>query len=336
MITHACTRSAGTDTQVGVLSGPEARREPLDVAANELVWVDIADPTPDDIDWLERTFHFHQLALEDVTRRHQRAKIDEYADYYFAVFYAARPDAAAHRIVTSELQFFWGATYLVTIHTAVFPEIADLVERVRDQTLTPVITAGERRLAIADLVYRLIDTIVDGYSPAVDALADWSEGIEEAMFSRRRRRAQDTLYAIFALKKQLLEMRRLIAPGRDVVNVLLRRDHTLFGDEFVPYFQDVYDHTARVIDSLDTYRDLLASALDAHLSIISNEVSQTVKKMTALTAILMVNSLIAGIYGMNFDFMPELHLEYGYAYALSLMLVASLLMWMLFRRIQWW
>ena len=96
-------------------------------------------------------------------------------------------------------------------------------------------------------------------------------------------------------------MRKTIAPSREIVNVLLRRDHALFGNEFVPYFQDVYDHTVRVIDTLDTYRDLLASALDAHLSIVSNDVSQTVKKMTAVTAILMVNALIAGIYGMNFD-----------------------------------
>jgi magnesium transporter len=103
----------------------------------------------------------------------------------------------------------------------------------------------------------------------------------------------------------------------------------------VPYFQDVYDHTVRAIDTLDTYRDLLASALDVHLSIVSNEVSQTVRKMTAITAILMVNALIAGIYGMNFDRIPELHWEYGYFYALGLMFAVSLAMFIGLRRIQW-
>jgi magnesium transporter len=98
----------------------------------------------------------------------------------------------------------------------------------------------------------------------------------------------------------------------------------------------VYDHTVRVIDSLDTYRDLLASALDTHLSIVSNEVSQTVKKMTAVTAILMVNALIAGIYGMNFDVMPELQWRYGYAWALGLMITATIALWIVFRRIRWW
>jgi magnesium transporter len=152
-------------------------------------------------------------------------------------------------------------------------------------------------------------------------VAEWTEEIEEAMFASRRQPARAT-EAIFSLKKDLLQLRKSIPPSREVVNVVLRRDHALFGEELVPYFQDVYDHSVRVIDSLDTYRDLLASALDTHLSIVSNDVSQTVKKMTAVTAILMVDALVAGIYGMNFDRMPELHWEYGYPFALALIAVA--------------
>ncbi len=181
-----------------------------------------------------------------------------------------------------------------------------------------------------------IDAVVDGYFPAVDALAEWSEAIEESMFAGSHGRTGATLEAIFQLKKDLLHLRRAISPSREVVNVLLRRNHPLFGDAFYPYFQDVYDHAVRVIDSLDTYRDLLTSALDTHLSIVSNEVGQTVKKMTAVTAILMVNALIAGIYGMNFEVMPELRWEYGYAWALGLMVAASVALWLLFKRIQWW
>jgi magnesium transporter len=184
------------------------------VSANELLWVDIADPKPDDIKWLEATFGFHQLALEDVTRRHQRAKIDKYPDYYFGVLYAARTEVGARRISTSELQFFWGAKYLVTIHSESFPEIDDLVARVRAGTLTPVLSAGERRRGIPDLVYRLIDAVVDGYFPAVDALAEWTEDIEAEMFSLTGRRSRETLQFIFSLKKSLLEMRKTIAPWR--------------------------------------------------------------------------------------------------------------------------
>jgi magnesium transporter len=121
------------------------------------------------------------------------------------------------------------------------------------------------------------------------------------------------LQTIFGIRKDLIQVRKVVAPGCEVINVLLRRDHQLFGDDFYPYVQDVYDHTVRVIDSLDTYRDLLGSALDTYLSIVSNDVSQTVKKMTAVTAILMVNALIAGVYGMNFEVMPELKWTYARA-----------------------
>jgi magnesium transporter len=336
VICCALVRAKRAGSALKVLSAEELAQPRIDLARYDLVWVDIAEPAADDVDWLERTFGFHRLALEDVSRRNQRAKIDEYPGYYFAVLYAARPDVDAHRIAESELQFFWSASYLVTIHADPFPEIADIATRARDGMLTASVGADGRTLVVADIAYRLIDAVVDGYFPVADALADWTEDIEEKMFASVRGRTQDTLQAIFDLRKQLLQMRKTIAPSREIVNVLLRRDHALFADEFLPYFQDIYDHTVRIIDTLDTYRDLLASALDVHLSIVSNDVSQTVKKMTAVTAILMVNALIAGVYGMNFDIMPELHWQYGYVWALGLMVAASVGLWIHFRRIRWW
>jgi magnesium transporter len=186
---------------------------------------------------------------------------------------------------------------------------------------------------IPDLVYRLFDAMVDGYFPAVDVLAERIEELDERIF--RRQGGLDVLQTIFALRKDLMQMRKVVAPSREVINVVLRRDLELFGDELYPYFQDVYDHVVRVIESLDTYRDVLGSAVDTQLSVSSNEVSQTVKRMTAVTTILMVNSLVAGIYGMNFVNIPELDWQYGCAWALGLMLIASVALWALFRRIRW-
>jgi magnesium transporter len=300
----------------------------------DLVWVDIVDPTSADVAWLERTFGFHQLALEDVVRKHQRPKLEEYPGYVFGVLYATRLDPGSRRVIGVELQFFWGPTYLVTLHTQQFPEIDDLAGRVRSGTMVPIIKSAGRQLGVADVVYRLIDAIVDGYFPAVDAIAEWTEDIEEQMFAGQR--GSEMLQTIFGIRKDLIQLRKLIAPSREAINVLLRRESDLFGDEFDPYFQDVYDHTVRVIESLDTYRDLLGSAVDTYLSIVSNDVGQTVRKMTAVTAILMVNALIAGIYGMNFVNMPELQWQFGYYYALGLMLLCSLVLWALFRRIRWW
>jgi magnesium transporter len=319
-----------------LVSADDVRRGSVDLDPRDLVWVDLSQPTEDDISWLERTFHFHPLAMEDVRLRHQRAKLDEYTDYYFGVLYAVRTDPAQRRVRTAELQFFWGGSYLVTLHADPFPEIDHLAERLRSESLPPVVGEHTREVSIADLAYRLIDAVVDTYFPAVDAVAEWSEAIESRMFASSRRPPRGTLQAIFNLKKDLLGLRKVISPSREAVNVLLRREQHLFGDDLQPYFQDVYDHTVRAIDSLDTYRDLLTSALDTYLSIVSNDVAQTVKKMTAVTAILMVDALVAGIYGMNFDRMPELHWEYGYAWALGLMLVLSAALWALFRRIEWW
>jgi magnesium transporter len=190
-----------------------------------------------------------------------------------------------------------------------------------------------RPFGITDLTYELCDAVVDGYFPALDALAEASEDIEDEMFSTRRSSA--TLQAIFLLKKDLFHIRKVVAPARDVMNIVLRRDRKQFSEEYLPYFQDLYDRTNRVIDGLDTYRDMLSSAMDTYLSFVSNDVNLTVKRMTALTAILMVDALIVGNYGMNFEYMPELHWPLGYLWALGLMVAATVGLWALFRRIRW-
>jgi magnesium transporter len=339
MIAYVVARLAGQDPSDGAvheLKAADVREHPLRPEDYDLLWIDVLDAEADDIDWLRRTFNFHPLALEDVAGRNQRTKIDEYPGYYFGDLYAAAARhtiAGGHRITTSELQFFWGANFLVTLHDARLDVIDDLIARTRNGKLLPVVLARGSVLIIPDLTYRIIDGLADGYFPVVDALAEWANDIEEEMFSARRDR--DTLEAIFSVKKQLFQLRKVVGPSRDAVNVLLRRDHTFFGDEFYPYFQDVYDHLVRLIDSLDGYRDLLSSLLDTYLSFVSNDVNQTVKKMTGVTAILMVDALIAGIYGMNFEYMPELQWTYGYLYALSLMLGVSLAMWLLLRRVRW-
>jgi magnesium transporter len=340
VIAHACAVAADrADGALRMLDITTLGDRPPRLEDHAAVWIDIAEPNQHDIDWLRSTFNFHPIALEDVTRQHQRPKLDTYNDYYFGVLYAAlrRPSrvgrARAGRIETRELQFFWSKSSLVTIHVLPLPEIDDLIERVKDRSLGQVAHTNGRSLQVADLAYWLIDSVVDGYFPIVDLIAEWSEDIEEDMFSPRR--SSQTLQSIFTLKKDLFQLRKVLAPSREVVNMLLRREHDLFGDEFYPYFQDVYDHINRVIDSLDTYRDLLSSGLDTYLSFVSNDVNQTVKKMTAVTAILMVDALVAGIYGMNFTAMPELNWQYGYPFAVSLMLIATATLFAIFRRLRW-
>jgi magnesium transporter len=329
VLAHAFVRDKPDD---GLRALDTAASEALDVSDRNLVWLDLENPDDADLELLSRIFRFHPLALEDVSRRHQRPKVDEYPDHYFVVLYAARMEAGSHRLETAEIQMFWGGNYLVTVHTTPSPEIMDLARRIGHGQVTGLANGPSLKPNSGDLVYRLVDAIVDGYFPLIDAIAERAEAIEERMFSENR---QGTLEDLFLLKKDMLHLRRVIAPSREVLNVILRRDRGFIDQSLVPYFQDVYDHTVRVIDSLDTYRDLLSTSVDVHLSLTSNSVNQTVKRMTAVTAILMVMALVSGVYGMNFDLIPELHWQYGYAWALGLMAVLGIGLWLWFKRIDW-
>lgn len=297
---------------------PEEISELLPEGDNVL-WLDVQDPTPGDMELLRKEFGFHPLALEDVEKAHQRAKIDQYEGYYFLVFYALRGNEAC------ELNLFIGPNYLVTVHRGEVPEINETLERWRQN-------ADRLERGIGVLVYSLLDAIVDGYFPFLDAIAERVEDIEEAIFAPRSR---DCLAEVFALKKALLNIRRVLAPERDVLNVLVRRDQPMFGQDVLIYFQDVYDHAIRVLDAIDLYRDQLSSTLEAYLSVASNRLNFVMKRMTALATILMSVTLIASVYGMNFDVMPELHWQFGYGYAIGLMLAIAIGLTVLFMRIDW-
>lgn len=289
------------------------------------VWLDLAHPGPDEIDLLSEEFDFHPLAIEDAIRQHQRPKIDVYNGYYFLVFYALCAIDGGHRIDAQQIAMFVGPKYVVTIHRGVVQVIDETRNRLQQ---APAALASLRGL----LVYNLLDAMVDDYFPLIDHLADHVEELEERIFTRFDRRA---LQGIFELKHELLKMRRVVAPERDVLNTLLRREVPIFDSEVALYFQDVYDHLLRVTDSLDTYRELLTSAQDAYLSVQSNELNQVMKVLTIASIALMSAALIAGIYGMNFEVMPELRWQWGYPFALGLMAAVVVSLLVFFRWKKW-
>jgi magnesium transporter len=184
------------------------------------------------------------------------------------------------------------------------------------------------------LLYAILDAAVDGYFPLLDRLSDRIEDLEDQILAGRQTGAA-TLRPILGLKRQLLDLRRSLSPQRDVANALLRRDLPLVDDASAPYFQDLYDHLIRVLDQLDLQRDLLASALEANLSVTSNNLNAVMKRLTAFTVIIMVPTLIAGIYGMNFHFMPELSSPLGYPFALGTMAASMIGAAIFFRRNDW-
>ena len=290
-----------------------------------LMWLDVCDPGPNEVELLRREFGFHELALEDVSKAHQRPKCDTYQNYYFIVVYAAAhtPD----RFVPMELQIFWGENYVVTIHRGHLGLLEEARKRWEGYE-------NRRQHGVGYLMYSILDSMVDAYFPLQDWVAEQVEDLEEIMFARA---GEEVLSDLFQLRKELLRMRRLLAPTRDVLNEIVRRDLPLFPQSLHPYFSDVYDHSLRVLDGLDIYRDLLASALDLHLSAVSNRLNQTVKRMTALTLIVMVPTLVAGVYGMNFEksFIPSSDWDLGFPAVTALMgllIVGGLLV---ARRVDW-
>jgi magnesium transporter len=292
------------------------------------LWIDVINPTQAELEELGRTFGFHPLAVEDARKRHQRPKVDEYQDHLFIVIYALDPPGdAAERPAMQELAMFVMKHAVLTVRWQEIDELEVAAHRWRDRARDDQVDDP------AMLLYTIVDSIVDGYFPCIDDIGDRIEDLEEAMFNGTD---PDTLQHIFRMKRLLLEMRRAVAPSRDVFNALLRRELPLLGPNSLAYFQDVYDHVIRVTDSIDAYRDILSSVVDIHLSLVSNNLNKTVQKLTSASIVLMSLALVAGIYGMNFEHMPELGWRYGYVAALGLMAALGISLFMLFRRLGWW
>jgi magnesium transporter len=184
-----------------------------------------------------------------------------------------------------------------------------------------------------EILYALLDAAVVCYFPELDGISDRLDSLEDRVLEGEADR--EILADILHLKRRLLELRRVLAPMRDVANTLLRRDLEIVDASSAPYYQDLYDHLVRVLDQVDIYRDLLAAVLDARLTVASNSLNAIMKRLTAFTVVLMVPTLIAGIYGMNFDLMPELRWPFGYPLALAVMAAAVVTSVTYFRRKGW-
>jgi magnesium transporter len=304
----------GADGSVAELPGLDADRLAGESASSSsLLWLDIADPGSAELELLEHGLGLHPLALEDLRKRRQRAKIDPYPGQYVIVAYEVADGARRGPAALAELHLFITAGSLVSVHWGASPAVDEVRRRFRDGTPNVAEDAGW-------LLYALLDTVADAYFPLLDRISDHIEAIEGRVLEGASQR--EALGEVLEAKRELLELRRVIAPLRDVANALLRRERGFLSPETSPFYQDLYDHLVRVLDSIDLYRDILAAALDANLALGSNSLNLVVKRLTALTVILMVPTLIAGIYGMNFLNMPELGWTLGYPFALGLMLLA--------------
>jgi magnesium transporter len=299
----------------------------LRAEADTLIWLDLLDPGADELALLREEFGIHALAEEDLRKRGQRPKLDTYDEHQVAVVYEALPrarDDAALEL--GELHVFIGPTWMVSVHWAESPSIVETRRRFEARPDAAGKSAGS-------LLYTLLDAAVDGFFPALDALSDRIDALEDRIVSGKQDR--ETLRTVLRVKRELLELRRVLAPTRDVANAFLRRDNHTVDDAALPYYADLYDHIVRILDQLDLLRDLVAAALDANLSVTSNNLNAVMKRLTAVTVILILPTIISGIYGMNFVHMPELDWTLGYPLAIGIMAALMAGAFVYFRAHDW-
>lgn len=280
-----------------------------------LIWLDIQDLGPAELDLLRREFDFHELALEDVATpdEHERPRCDRYRDYYFLVLYAAEHNSDQY--VPRELQMFWGQRYLITIHAGALP----IVDRARARWLEH---DQRGHHGIAYIAYALCDSLVNSYFPLQDWFGDRVDTAEEAVLTGVAGATTD----LFHLRKDLLRTRRLLAPTSDVIDEVIRREQSRMPESLGPYVADMQAHLAHVLGELDGFRELLAAAQDVHAETMFTRLALVVQRLTAITVILMVPALVTGIYGMNVGGMfPSADSEYGFAVVVAVIVV--MLVW---------
>ncbi len=322
MITTVCLNTKTTEFTQNCLVADisELRKED-----GLIIWADVSDPTSQDFEELAEEFGFHHLSIEDCQNAHQRPKVEEYTGYYFIVLYESELAGPTDRLELRELNIFLGKNYLVTVHSRPIRAIAT-AERLWHEW-TDRAEQGSGLLA-----YLLIDAIVDDYLPLLDIISERMDDLEDSIFGEWR---AEVIEDIFSIKKKLLYLRRSITPLRDVFNTMLRREQPIFPRETHVYFQDVFDHLIRVADTIDSLRDMLSSTMDAYLSVSGNRMNKIMKRLTSISTILMSVTLVAGIYGMNFVFMPELRWRFGYVYALLSMVVVGLALYVYLKKVKW-
>jgi magnesium transporter len=288
------------------------------------VWIGLHEPSRELLVKLQQRFGLHELAIEDAHRAHQRPKLEIYGDALFIVLQTAQ--RADRKIQFGETHIFAGKGYVITVRHG--PSSSYKEVRARCEGVPRMLKKGE------DFVlYALMDFIVDNYIPVVDAMEAEVDELEEQVFKRAFKRR--TVARIYELKRDLLALRRGVAPVVDIANRLMRFDLPVIDKDTHPYFRDVLDHVIRVNDGVDYLRELLTSALEVNLLLASLDQSEVTKKLASWAAILAVPTAIAGIYGMNFDYMPELRSPYGYpAAVVAILLICGLLYWR-FKRVHW-
>jgi magnesium transporter len=295
---------------------------------DRFVWLGLYEPDEALLRQVQQEFDLHDLAIEDAHNGHQRPKIEQYRDSLFVVLRTAQlaQTGDAPRLEFGETQVFVGPNYVVTVRHGSLRSHVGL--RARCESTPRLLARGP-----AYVLYALMDFVVDQYLPIVQAIEDQVRELEESILDGEL--GGDSTARIYRLKRDLLALRGAVAPLVEICNRLMRFENPLIPEETRPYFRDIYDHVVRLNETIDAQRELLTSALEATFSLMSVAQNEHMKRLAAWAAMIAVPTMIAGVYGMNFEHMPELRWAYGYYASLVTMAVACAGLYIGFKRSGW-
>jgi magnesium transporter len=293
---------------------------------DRFVWMGLFEPEQDLLRRVQQQFHLHDLAVEDAYNAHQRPKLEQYDNALFVVLRTAHVTPDSHKLEFGETHVFVGRNYIVTVRHGSLQSHVGL--RARCECTPHLLSQGP-----GYVLYALMDFVVDQYLPIVQHYEEQVQAVEEDILDGTV--SIESTARIYRLKRDLLALRRAVAPLVEVCNRLMRFDMPQIPEVTRPYFRDVYDHVVRLNETIDAQRELLTTALEAKLTLMSVSQSEHMKRLAAWAAMIAVPTMIAGIYGMNFEYMPELGWRYGYLGSLVVMALACTGLFVGFKRSGW-
>lgn len=286
-------------------------------------WHLVRDPHDPELDRLAERYHLHPLHIEDCRHRNQSAKLETNGAYLFTVLKPARFDGAG-TLEVSDLDVFIGPDYVITVEEADWPRTREMIDALR---------AASAALRPDQALYRVADAVVDAYLPVLDAIDDRIDDLEDEVLARP---SPEALARIFATRRTLALLRRVLANTRDVAGQLQRSDFPLIGRDMWPFLRDLYDHVTRNLDTVEVLRELLTGALDVYLSSVANRTNQVMKVLTVFGTIAIPAIVISGIYGMNLHGLPWAAAPHGAAMVVGIMAAGTLVLLALLRLFRWW
>lgn len=305
-----------------------------DLLADEtnVIWADFRGETDDELratkDVLLDVFKFHYLTVEDCLETRNQPKIEAFPDYFYFIVHGVKPDeTSATNFVTKELDGYLGKNFVVTFHSQRFRSIKAVKQQVRSSTFAC-------RRGAAYLLHQILDQLIDLYMPLVDDFDAEIDALEERVLTMKKG-SNVILEDIMDLRRSVARMKRISSRQLEVLYRMSHGEFPQIPANTLPYFRDVHDHLLRISDLAENYRDLVAGLFDIHFSVVANKNNDVVKTLTILSSIILPLSLIAGIYGMNFENMPELKTQNGYFLTLAFMGIVTLVLLIFFWRKGW-